>query len=946
MSSQQGPPSTITNQSSLENFSHISTVLDSGWHESSIRQVQARAVRATTHAEEQDNSQVQVEVFIHNQDNQPIEPPDSTAPSTPTSVNPTDPPSVPASFTSSASTSSASTQPAQPAIDFDAVRRFDRLTVEQIRAELRNQGVAIGRVRLKNELIALLVQHLQSGAQLEPFTDPVDQLIRAVQEGRRLPASRRAPRVARGDRQGNGQNGQNGRNGRNGRNNHRAGRGNPVRVGRILADGELQPTSDTSETEHVTAPPVTNTGNPYIMLVNTILDEIAEERDVDIGRGALQERATRLFEYDSILPQWIERLRNVSLYQLRSLSRAQLYVYASLRNITLTAYTSETMESLRGIIRALILCPTIGPTPPANPARVETTSRASASETAHEITTALGRPATGLVAGMTALLRACAERRDLSRLLHPSTVVLQHILPNLVVTEAASVLERLMQYPIRVSPNEYLLIRRIPLPILIRALEHRQVPHNLVIFLSHEDCIFTLTRGYPPPFRADIETIRARYNELLVLPQDIKDTLMVLYRTAEEMDPIAGMAKKEPVPLEAVIRLMQSQPIALLAQHVGMTIPPHLDSVHYFRNNILQYEVVLQRPTNLSPLTLERLIALRESEVEAYLKQYTDEEIMSHTGAYVNYSSRHDLIANLSALRTRENFFIPLTRNCRNRYTQLFSETNDPNLFIVAFGTLTRYVGYEIDELLSSFSYNESIETSSTSHRESEIRRANRGDFIFRHPEDTRVAFTVAQIDQLHQLLLPWSTQPMIPALIARINEGLMEARQKTDYDRQLLRAFRQVVKDQQLVVREYLFGLFQAGMYMRRWEGQGHPYPQKSNQTENVKISPDANTLKALQQLHQIIDQFDPTTKRLIYGEYVNRSDQVSGGLRVVEYFGPQPEQSRSYISELMYQVIRGDFCIRMASSKFIGTGSYYLRLLFNENIPDFDPTHVDRIY
>jgi hypothetical protein len=798
---------------------------------------------------------------------------------------------------------------------------FRQLTVEHLRAEIRNQGVALRGHRLKADLITLLVQHLQSGAQLQPFTDPVDQLIRATQDGHpqgRVRAQRQAHR----------------------RVNRPGARGNVAgaRVRRLIGDGDAALHSDNVETESHSAPPVTNTGNPYVLLVNAILDEIAEERDVDIGRGAFHERATRLFEYDTILPQWIERLRQVSLYQLRSLSRAQLYVYAALRNITLTAFTGESMENLRGIIRALILCPTIVPTPPQPQPPAPSAappSRAASSETLQEIATALERH-NGLVAALNVLIRACGERRDLTRLLHQSMALLQGVLPNLVVTEAASVLERFASYPLRITPNEYLLIRRIPVALLIRVLEYRQVPHNLVIFLSHEDCIFTLSRGYPPPFRADLETIRARYNELNVLPQDIKDTLTVLYRTAEEMDPIAGIAKKEPVPIEAVIRLMQSHPIPLLAQHVGMTIPPHLESAQYFRNNILQYEAVIQRPANLSALNLERLMGMRESEVEPYLKQFTDEEILSSTGAYVNYASRQDLIANLSALRARDNFFIPLSRNCRNAQTQLFSDTADPTLFIIAFGTLTRYWGYEIDELMSSFTYNESIDT----------RRANRGDFIFRHPEDPRVAFTVAQIDQLHQLLLPWSTQPLVPPLISRINEGLMEARQKTDYDRQLIRDFRRIVKEQQPIVRDYLFGLFQAGMYMRRWEGPGHPYPQKSNQTENVKVSPDANTLKALQQVHRIIDQFDPTTKRLIYGEYVNRSDQITGGLRIVEYFGPQPEQSRGCISDLMYQVIRSDFCIRMASSKFVGTGAYYLRLLFNETIPNFDPTHVDRIY
>jgi len=100
------------------------------------------------------------------------------------------------------------------------------------------------------------------------------------------------------------------------------------------------------------------------------------------------------------------------------------------------------------------------------------------------------------------------------------------------------------------------------------------------------------------------------------------------------------------------------------------------------------------------------------------------------------------------------------------------------------------------------------------------------------------------------------------------------------------------------------------------------------------------------LKTLESRIDAFAPQTKTLICGTYTSTRDNFTGGLRVVEYFGADPQQQRNFISNLLYEVIKGEYCIRMASSRFVGTGVYYLRLLYNESIPDFDPTTLDRIY
>ena len=56
-------------------------------------------------------------------------------------------------------------------------------------------------------------------------------------------------------------------------------------------------------------------------------------------------------------------------------------------------------------------------------------------------------------------------------------------------------------------------------------------------------------------------------------------------------------------------------------------------------------------------------------------------------------------------------------------------------------------------------------------------------------------------------------------------------------------------------------------------------------------------------------------------------------------------PQQENRTIGYYLDRVRKGNMCIRMASSIFVGTASYYLRIFFSEDIPGFDPTQVTQI-
>ena len=107
------------------------------------------------------------------------------------------------------------------------------------------------------------------------------------------------------------------------------------------------------------------------------------------------------------------------------------------------------------------------------------------------------------------------------------------------------------------------------------------------------------------------------------------------------------------------------------------------------------------------------------------------------------------LLRNLGGLKSSVGFFIPTVRRCVNKTTQLFSETKDPSLFIIAYGTLSNYIGYEIDELMNSFHYkgNDPLDR----------------DFIFLRPDNINIVFSKAMVESLPPLfntirwLVRWS---------------------------------------------------------------------------------------------------------------------------------------------------------------------------------------------
>src|SRR5437016_2866928 len=168
--------------------------------------------------------------------------------------------------------------------------------------------------------------------------------------------------------------------------------------------------------------------------------------------------------------------------------------------------------------------------------------------------------------------------------------------------------------------------------------------------------------------------------------------------------------------------------VKLVAQKIGMLIPPGFFTLNYYDQNYLYYfDWILYRPP-VSAMSLDQLRKLPAFKFPEYLKYYKDDEIFSMAGAYYYYSSRESLIQNLRKYLENKGFFIPLNRKCKNPQTIYnLEETKDPNIFIVAYGTFSEYTCYEIDDLEGTF-----VE--------------EQGYILFRIPEKRQFRFTYEEM--------------------------------------------------------------------------------------------------------------------------------------------------------------------------------------------------------
>lgn len=615
--------------------------------------------------------------------------------------------------------------------------------------------------------------------------------------------------------------------------------------------------------------------NPYLHLSSDLINYIAQSLDFPVT-GTPQEKAAQMHEYDQIMPTGKHTLMSRTLIELENARPQQLILYGLYHGLNMRHIIPRRNPNIQwcliSAITLLLLCRNSRQArPEAKPLKIEPREYTLI----QNILTAVGMPQPQY-GGNRHRVTSHDQGRRLWR--------------------------ELVQYPTKLISNHYMYVREWALysasafDFVLTA--HGHSPEYLEC-LDIEDKIFLITRGYSLISEADTAALLGRRRTLQKAPDEVKTLLTALYSVSDQADPLAAIVRKPVHTWEPYLTQVGIDSFEAIMFQIGMVPPPNCGSRRdYFRANFVATIKTLQRTQLLPP---EKWPTQKSTD---WLAQFTDVELMEMSGAYINYSSRESLISALVSAVTSPTFFVPLQRRCSNSETVSGEKTAEIE-FLIAYGTLTNYFGYSADELYNAFSNPDLTEFEK-----------------FRRPE-ANTAFTTSQVKELLNVLRNFPGQDL---LVTRINEGLAKGMARNEADKRFYSVVAGQTKDQQQMLRDFLREVFNAGMYMRRWEGPGNPYPIQEGITQRG-IIPDANVSQTLIKIQTEYTAMPTSLKNIVQTIYVVQWPQTTDDL----FF-----QSNNQAS-LFHKVKAGNYCIRMASSRFIWTATYYLRLAFSETIPGF---------
>ena len=517
--------------------------------------------------------------------------------------------------------------------------------------------------------------------------------------------------------------------------------------------------------------------------------------------------------------------------------------------------------------------------------------------------------------------------------------------------ETLGYFKELAVYPANISAFHYRTLTGADTKIL-RILLSMKYPD--VKFMDDNHILFVASRGYIVS-EVNINKVKERYTLLRKYGPTIMNKLHRLYGFDSSDTSVYDIAREKKNPLEDIIVSFRSdrnefgrvstrntrERNRLAPQYgarIGMIIPPDIrDKDTYFWDNVLDYKHVMTRPSNIKPINKELLSValLNDNDIRLLLQNYTDSEIFTYVGLYMPYTSRSNLVDNINSVRQNRRFFIPTIRNCTNEETiTTLEDTIDPAVFIISYGTMFEYFCYDTDDFTENF-------------RDFPIEGTNETVYKFRKPDVLEEDFIPDEMTDLMNLLELYPTIPETREIITNIRNGLRKVRTMTKYDVRVKNEYNKLPNTDKPIINRWLKQLFTTGMYMRRWKGPPHPYPLKSKDTKGP--DPDIQVNIELYTLGYYPTDSQTNKVGGITAELSKSGHKFVNNIRAVEYRIRddirKPIQQARTIGSYLSDVRIGDYCIRMGSSKFVGTGSYYLYVFFRETMPNFDPDELEYI-
>lgn len=332
-------------------------------------------------------------------------------------------------------------------------------------------------------------------------------------------------------------------------------------------------------------------------------------------------------------------------------------------------------------------------------------------------------------------------------------------------------------------------------------------------------------------------------------------------------------------PFENIILNLSDYTLTDLAVKLGMIIPLNVELEPYMLNNLPEYAHIFDRNPN-KKLTLN---------------QMTDMEIVTHTGAFVQFVDRFDLLVKQRSLINGDiRWFAPLQRNSINKETTSLVAVTDMSTFMVAYGSLTKYTCYELDELRDSFYItDESAE--------------------FRDPQNLNRLWSDEEAKQLSQLLDAYPVNTSIFQLQQQIVKVIEQKEINRNTDTATIKSFNAMPVESKQRITHILEKIYEVGWYMRRWKGPPNPYPVAAKSTK-INVDPAILASPILYYIKQELGKFNSAEIKCF------------NLLRVYSYRQNKLVNDEGKLCNLFKDVVNDKYCIRVASTYFIVTAHIYL--------------------
>lgn len=363
-----------------------------------------------------------------------------------------------------------------------------------------------------------------------------------------------------------------------------------------------------------------------------------------------------------------------------------------------------------------------------------------------------------------------------------------------------------------------------------------------------------------------------------------------------------------------------NETIPEIVKNFGMIIPNIPNKKHYALINLANYKHILNRPKNTP--SIQESIKYNLGNLRLFVessKFYTDKELMDYANYTGSYTSRLDLVNNIFNHLTKSHFFL-LNKfdpeRVVNQYTAYGDALDELTPPYLAYGTGLQYRIYLIEELNGSFSGPE-----------------ENPEFItFKHPENLGLIYTSSEILTLQDILENLTTDVSIE-LANKIYQGMIYIQAQDRNTLQLKELLNNISEDDKAIIKSIFEKIFYAGMYMRRWEGPGNPYPMHLRETIS-KIDPDIMTIPTLESMWKEFNKLNSEIKSSIM-ELNAVNIHENNVFKLTEY----------RLFPYLQSVSEGRYCIRMASMIVVVSSYYYLYVFFKHIIPNFKLSLIEAI-